>query len=409
MPAPAPVSAASPYCCSCADLIHGALRHEITCDGWIRPWRFYPAQCRALESCLAWYPGIYRAMATCTSGVRLEFETDASELSLEIKIDEESQATRNVLKGVDGAGPAYPHDMLALDVDNEHVSLVLPHEQTDRETYPRGAWGPSISCSLELEAHTGDLLQLPGFGTTHAVRLWLPALRGCELRNLVGNGTFIRPTSLYKRRLVDEALTVGERTPRLLVLGDSVAQGFVVEDPSCAWPSLVADSVGYDLLNQSVGGQVFQPTALAGLGALETPDTVIVAFGGNYRYGRCSELSVRRDMEAYLHQIDTLWPSALLLVVIPHVVKDKPIVRGSCYASIAVVLDEVTRKLTERRQARGYAPVVTVSAPNLSDPSFLADADGHLSASGAQCMAETISEPLVLLQQDLGCSELNNS
>lgn len=94
-------AAAEPSCCAYArELVRGAIELEELPYGWVRPWRFSAAQRRALASCLAWYPGIYRQMAACTAGVRLEFETDASEVFIEVRTDREPRATRNVLAGM---------------------------------------------------------------------------------------------------------------------------------------------------------------------------------------------------------------------------------------------------------------------------------------------------------------------
>ncbi len=60
-------------------LLHGAVSLERGASGWVRPLRFFPSQLRALGSCAAWHPSLYRAQARTTSGIVVEFETDASE------------------------------------------------------------------------------------------------------------------------------------------------------------------------------------------------------------------------------------------------------------------------------------------------------------------------------------------
>lgn len=54
-----------------ADFLHGALDAEAEPGGWVRPLRFLPPQVRALGSCQAWHPGLYRQMARTAAGVSL--------------------------------------------------------------------------------------------------------------------------------------------------------------------------------------------------------------------------------------------------------------------------------------------------------------------------------------------------
>ena len=68
-----------------ADLLHGALDVVDAGGGWVRPSRFSAPQLRALGSVRAWHPGLYRQMAACTAGVTMEFETDASVVTLELR------------------------------------------------------------------------------------------------------------------------------------------------------------------------------------------------------------------------------------------------------------------------------------------------------------------------------------
>lgn len=399
-------SAAVPTQCwaPAAGLVRGAVRVEEVSRAWVRPWRVYPQQLRALESCLAWYPGVFRQMASCTAGVRLEFETDSSEVRVEVRVDEEPTATRRVLEAIDGRAavavhtrdghvPADapsaalpPHDGISADVDGRHLAARMP-EPAPAAGRTRDEWGPSVTFGLE-EGASGDLLQLPGFGETHRVRVWLPALRGCELGRVAGNGTFVRPVE-------DEG-----DGPRggLVVLGDSVAQGFVCEDPAMAWPSLVSSRLGLPLVNQSIGAQVFQPSSLMGLEALPAPEVVVVALGANYRYGRCSERVVSREVADLLFSVDRLWPEAGLVVVLPAPAGDRSVARGSCYESVPGIVEEAVGRLRSRRVAAGHAAVVLCAAPELSGEELLADADGHPTPAGSETLAEAVCDAISALE-----------
>lgn len=367
-----------------ADLVRGAVELEKCAGGWVRPHRFAAGQRRALASCLAWYPGIFRQMATCTSGVRLEFETDATQVLVEFAADGEPLATRNVLAGMKpevGVAEA-PHDGLSVDVDGKHLSRVAL--APDVVEAP-GEAGPGVLLDLGGFKARGNLVQLPGMGELHRVRVWLPCLRGCTLRRVYGNGSFVRPVS-------GEA---GRGT--LLVLGDSVAQGFTADDPALAWPSLVADELGMSLVNQSVGAQVFQESSVAALPAGMAPSLVVVALGANYRYGRCNERQVGRDIIAHLARVDALWPSVPLVVLVPASQPGREPVRGSCYEHVGSLIDEAAARVRRRRLAASAPAVLVLRAPVLPEE-MLGDEDGHPTAAGAALLARFVLEALPHLE-----------
>lgn len=407
-PAPASGKAAARACVEHAsEFLHGCVAVDELAHGWVRPQRLFAEQRRALESCLAWYPGIYRQMATCTTGISLELETDATELELEIRVDAEPRATRKVLEGVvepvaarpaKGARAAAPHDAasarahdgVSAIIDGTRAGVVLPEGEGQGVVLP-DAWGPSMTLSLAAADSPANLLQLPGFGDTHRVRLWLPSLRGCELGRVAGNGTFLRP--------------VRPRAERLLVLGDSVAQGFVTDDPAASWPALVADKLACELVNQSVGAQVFQPSALAGLSALEPPTLVVVALGANYRYGRSSAGVVLREATEFIATVGRLWPEAGLVVLVPPPAGERAIARGSCYEEVPALVRKAAEAVRARRVAAHHAALAIAEQPALPSKQ-LSDEDGHPTAEGASVIAGRVLEAVSQLEcrclRDLG-------
>lgn len=387
-------AAAEPSCCAYArELVRGAIELEELPYGWVRPWRFSAAQRRALASCLAWYPGIYRQMAACTAGVRLEFETDASEVFIEVRTDREPRATRNVLAGMKPqvGEAASAHDGFSFDVDGRHRDGVVQlgpvagsYAAAVGAAGSGGQWAAGITLELgELKAR-GNLVALPGFGQSHRVCVWLPALRGCELGRIAGNGTFVRAVE-------------GAEEPVLLVLGDSVAQGFTTGDPALAWPSVVSRELGMPLVNQSVGAQVFQESAVAPLPASAgTPALVIVALGANYRYGRCNERVVAREIAACLEHVDELWPSVPLVVLKPHVGAREP-VAGSCFERVPALIDDAVARVRRRRMAAGAPAVLSLATPALEERQ-LSDGDGHPTAAGAASLARFVLGELPKLE-----------
>ena len=276
-----------------AGLLHGVVSAVERDFRWVRPLRFSDEQLRALGSCQAWHPGLFRQMARTTAGICVEFETDAREVALEVRVDDEPKGTRAVLEAIDGNNPEgpLPHDGLSADIDDRHLWLGMPE-------------GDMVF--LELAGSDPEdalgLVPLPGMERTRHVRIWLPALRGCVVRDVFGNGTFMRPVAHRKQ---------------LLVLGDSIVQGFVSEDPARSWPAILAQRQGLDLVNQGVGGQVFQPGSLFGLASYTDPARIIVSFGENYRYEPCVARRVSVDIRSYLAEVARLWPQVPVHVLTP--------------------------------------------------------------------------------------------
>lgn len=278
-----------------AGLLHGAVTVVEQDFRWVRPLRFSDDQLRALGSCQAWHPGLFRQMARTTAGITVEFETDATEVALEIRLDREPKGTRAVLDEADrrAGGMRLPHDGISLDADGRHLPCVMPFGTDEYVVFPL----PSNDHESEL-----GLQALPGLARTRHVRIWLPALRGCLVRDVICNGTFLRAVP---------------RRKQLLVLGDSIAQGFVSDDPAHAWPSLLATRMGLDVLNQGVGGQVFQPGSLFGLAGVTDPARIIVAYGENYRYEPCMARRISPDIRSYLLEVARLWPQVPTCVLTP--------------------------------------------------------------------------------------------
>ena len=276
-----------------ADFLSGALATTALEDGWVRPSRFTPDQVRALGSCRAWHPGLFRQMAACTAGVALEFECDAMRVALEVRLDPVPSGAVSVLAAAQRASQLEPPlDGLSVEVDGVHAGL-LPAP---------GADGVVEFAVEDTRAPEPGLLRLPGMGEPHRVRVWLPCLTGCAVRSLTCDGTYLEPAA---------------PKAHLLVLGDSIAQGFVAVDPALSWPARVAAARNLALVNQGVGGQVFQPGTLVGLAGEVRPEAVVVEFGENYRYEPCQAARVEHDIRTYLYELSEAFGEVPTWVITP--------------------------------------------------------------------------------------------
>lgn len=349
------------------DYLHGSLRVARLDGGWIRPSRFLGDQERALSSCAAWHPGLFSQMSRCTTGISLEFETDAQHVLLEVRLDPEPSGTSAVLEDVPGASLA---DGVSCDADGLHITPREPDDLPLAHALSReveGRANEAGSSAIEFDLAPGELPELPGLGDSKCVRLWLPALRGCAIRDIWCDGMFMRPVA---------------KRPLLLVLGDSIAQGFVAGDPAWAWPSLVARELGLDLVNQSIGGQVFQPGSLEGLAEMGDPSCVVVALGANYLYEPCSERSVATDVMHYLDEVARLWPSARVWVMGPiwHDDEALSVHPRSCYGSVRDIICHETARHA------GWS-FVDGGALMAHERSLLADGMCHPNREGAEQIA----------------------
>lgn len=366
-------------------LLHGSLRTTEEEDGWVRPWRITADQMRALGSCRAWHPGLFRQMARTTTGINLEFETDSFEILLEVKLDEEPTGTRSVLKYVDGLHSeiTWPHDGISIDIDGVHLkprfpvaganklSLVLDTQEPVREDVEDAAH----ACDAR---HENEDVCEP---LVHHVRIWLPSLRGACIRTLFGDGTYIKGVPARKQ---------------LLVLGDSIAQGFVCEDPAYNWCSQIAHSLDLDVVNQGLGGQVFQPGLLLGLPQEVDPAYIVVELGENYRYEPCRERPVTVDIRSYLLELARLWPSIPTYVLTPlwHDEQLWPSHKLSCFAKVPIFLAAHTAP---------HDQMVLVDGLELIDHQKACFADGfeHPNELGNAQLAERLLAKMGFVPQDV--------
>jgi hypothetical protein len=346
--------------CAASDLLHGCVYRESLDDGWVRPWRLMPSQVRALGSCLAWHPGLFRQMARANSGVFLEVETDSSELALEVHLDGEPSGTRSVLAYVEAA-TVVALDGIACEIDGYACPPRLDE----------GIVGISLDAPQGLPKKWATP-PLPGFGRRHNVRIWLPCLRGCTVRKVWGDGSVLLPVAPRRQ---------------LLVLGDSIAQGFVAGNPACTWPALLAKSLGFDAINQGIGGQVFQQSSLTGLVGLADLEAIVIEFGANYRYERCFREQVIRDAKTYLDEVARLWPQAPCWVLTPlwHDEDVWPTNAKSCFSEVASIIAETTL---------AHPPMHLVDGMGLLDPdqSLLADGFEHPNDQGSVQIAERLAK-----------------
>lgn len=269
-------------------LLCGCVEVEEVGGGWLRPRRLSGLQTKALSSCLASRPGLFRQMALTTSGICLRFSTDADEIALSVRLDPEPQGTTSVLAPLD-RGRRRLHDGIGVVVDGRRVPCEMTKELARPLPWLQGSRGMRlVSCTVRGDdGSMGGLMTIPGLGKRRCVTIWLPCLRGCSIRDLWTDGTYVEPLPPRER---------------LLVLGDSIGQGFCCDDPAGSWAALLAEELDLELLNQSVGGQVFQPSALPA-GEVGAVARIIVQLGINYRWESFPASRIEQDAHACVREL----------------------------------------------------------------------------------------------------------
>ena len=338
--------------------LHGSVGVEQIRGGFVRPLRITPAQLRVLGSVSALHPGQFRGMAACTAGITLEFDTDASTVAIELRHIPQPQGTRFV------------HGEMA-KADPKSVSMIEDFTvEMDGAAHPYLQYFDS-SLYIDIAGHSG---RLPGFGDRHRFRVWLPVMTGVELGNISCDGSFIDPVP-------------ARRT--LLVLGDSIAQGYAAATPAAAWTARIAKLLDADVVNQGIGAHVFQPFTVPRLE--QEPFAVVIAYGENYRYEKLPLSRIESDIRAYLDEVAHVFEGVPVFVVSPlwHNEQASPSADPECLAFVRLLLEELSVE-------RGFTFIDGAKLID-ADPALFADGYEHPGDAG---MAQ-IARRLALIMDDV--------
>lgn len=203
--------------------------------------------------------------ACCATGVRLLFETDSPCLHL---CWLPLRAAR---------------DVQACDVEVEGYPLRSYEPEADKG-----------ECRIQAD--------LPGCGLRR-VTVYLPHLRELRVKSLelADNATF---------------QTVAETRRRLLLMGDSIAQGMTTTSPSKAYGTAVARAYDLDYLNVAVGGAVMNAEVAAAVAELPW-DMALVAFGVNDCSQAIALASEALETEKTLHALTASGRPVILFTPLP--------------------------------------------------------------------------------------------
>jgi hypothetical protein len=246
---------------------------------------------RVTDEQMAHYEGCndrWPLRAQCNAGVTLELKTDSKVLDISFGV-------------VEGA-----RQYLGLDVEVDGVLVrsvyVADYSKSGGVTITNNESGLG-GVRSEGEGMFGVRLFEYEDQKERTVRVFLPQSVGLAFRSVV----------------VDDGASVSvveEATRKLLCLGDSITQGMDAKRPMTAYATQLARLLDAELLNQGVGGHIFDVDSFDSDLAFDA-DVVTVAYGTNDWNGGKTVAEVQNNVRLYLEKVRTRYPLADIFVLGP--------------------------------------------------------------------------------------------
>ena len=237
---------------------------RITDDGRILPLRFSDERIDYYDQQPRTAYGISRTpYGQCTSGITVEFYTDAKEISFEYKI----------------TPPQFEYitaDFFDVFENDIFIKTMAPSMYAGKITYRLRNSGKTKVC------------------------IYLPVGVNTEFKNFeLGNW---------------EPVTMPAK--KMLVLGDSIFQGLFGQNPYLAPVAQLARKAGVDYLNASVGGDIFYKNCVDPHLSF-TPDIVIAELGTN-DMGFVTEMDkISKNVDEFFEVLTEKFPNAKKAVITP--------------------------------------------------------------------------------------------
>ncbi|HBP37258.1 MAG TPA: hypothetical protein DD640_00640 [Clostridiales bacterium] len=305
----------------------------------------------------------FHQMSLCSSGVYLTLDTNGDELSLSCKIAELNPIELVQVKG---------------DVTFGQILHTLG------ETLKNVIWaGGQLDISQHFDLYIDDVyINSVSIGSGQLtfslpnpehewvnVKIWFPLYKPLSVRQVSINGEW-RNTS--------------EKRPVLYAFGDSITQGFVAGKPSFCYIAQLAELLGYNALNQGIGGAMFDPIILDGFENLAVPDLITVAYGTNDWSGNPSYEKIKEQITLFFVRLHQLYPNVPTYVLTPIWRTDMDDIQASgTFTSITQLICDI---------AGAYSPVQIIEGLKISprNPAFYADGSLHPNISGFSYMASRL-------------------
>lgn len=136
------------------------------------------------------------------------------------------------------------------------------------------------------------------------ITIYLPFDCQLGLRSIEINGTY---------------RSIKKRTKKLLIIGDSITQGYGANISSCAYVNALERKTNLDIVAQGIGGYRFEPCDINKIEGYE-PDGVISALGTNYyesHHKESGEYDYENSTSKYFERLSKLYSDKQILCITP--------------------------------------------------------------------------------------------
>lgn len=238
--------------------------HFAESDGFLSAFHYSQAQIDMMSR--ETYDMDWRARGMSSGGIRIEFITDSTEISFD---------TRNNTKST--------HNFIDLVVDDV---LACTYKIEDMKY-----------CKVNFTLKEGE----------KKVAIYLPTDTKLEIRDFQVNGTYVHTRNKKNRR------------SNVLLIGDSISQGYGPVYPSLAYVNVLMRKTGLNILNQGIGGYRFEPKDLMRVDGFK-PSKVIIFLGTNYYDEPCLEAfgyDYEKSTREFFERLSELYGELPTLVITP--------------------------------------------------------------------------------------------
>ena len=231
-------------------------------DGMLCLYRFTKKQAEAYRR---YFTDFYYRRLT-SSGIKLDFVTNGTRLTLKFNVTYVSQSFRD----------GFSHDVF---VNGKLVGTLD---------------GADVSGIYEKSFELGE--------GEKTVTVYFPWNATTDIIEIDIDGT-------------DEPPRRAERSVRMIHFGDSITQGYSTVNPSNTYASLVAAGLDAVSINKGIGGEIFFPT-LATLADDISPDLITVAYGTNdWNLGDLERFQA--NSRKFYENLSTTYPEAKIFMLAP--------------------------------------------------------------------------------------------
>ena len=178
-------------------------------------------------------------------------------------------------------------------------------------------------------------------------------------------------------------LTPAKPKMRMLMLGDSITQGYDAKFTSLTYANVTARMLDAEAVNQAIGGAMFYEQQLEYTGKY---DIVTVAYGTNDWSKKESREIFTNDCDAYFKKLSELYPDAKKFAILP-------IYRGNLTRKPTGNFYECRRIVGECAKKHGIIPLESIDYVS-HDKIYFADKNLHPNDLGFATYAQKLVEDL---------------